>query len=139
MRPMNRILLIDDDPMSNMINEKIIQQSKLTLKVDSYSDANAALKYLRKLAKINPAKFPTIIFLDINMPEVDGWEFLEELVKLPESIFSELKIFMLTSSIDHEDIEKSKLYKIVQGFISKPLTVDKIDALFTSPRMAIAS
>src|SRR6185503_5885296 len=108
-----------------MISKKIIEVAKFASIVNSYQDGATALDELKQIIKTNPAAFPDVIFLDINMPDLDGWEFLDEFKKLPESILKKCKVFMLTSSIDDHDIEKSKSYKIVYDFISKPLSFSK--------------
>jgi CheY-like chemotaxis protein len=131
MRAVEKVLIVDNDPISNIINERIIQISKFALKVGSYLDANEALEFLRQHIKNDLTKFPDVIFLDIAMPGMDGWEFLEELNKFPEFILKDCKVIMLTSSVDQNDIEKSKSYKMVYDFVSKPLTVDKLEGLFT--------
>jgi CheY-like chemotaxis protein len=107
------------------------KKSKFALKVASYLDAEEALDYLKHILKTDLTKFPNIIFLDIYMPEMDGWEFLKELNKFPEFIVNRCKVFMLTSSVEQEDFEKSKAHKMVFDFISKPLTVEKIKMIFS--------
>lgn len=133
MQQVNSVLLIDDDSIFNMISKKIIQIAKFAPKVDSYLDASAALNELRELIKNDPDEFPEVIFLDINMPEMDGWAFLDEFKKFPEFILKKCKVFMLTSSIDDHDIAKSKTYQIVYDFISKPLSFSKLETLHSNP------
>src|SRR5690349_3883652 len=106
MQQVNSVLLIDDDSIFNMISKKIIQIAKFAPKVESYLDATAALDELKQLINSDPDEFPDVIFLDINMPEMDGWGFLDEFKKFPEFILKKCKIFMLTSSIDDHDIAK---------------------------------
>jgi CheY-like chemotaxis protein len=121
----NRIVLVDDDQLNNLINSRIITKfSDYT--VESFTSAREALKIL---GVREAADFPVAIFLDINMPVMDGWEFLDEFQKLPESLTQSCAVIMLTSSIDIQDIEKSKLYKNVREFMSKPLTVESLNAL----------
>jgi CheY-like chemotaxis protein len=130
-QPFKNVLLIDDDAMCNMINEKIFKLSKFANKVKSYADAKKALIYMRELIKTDLTQLPEVIFLDINMPGMDGWGFLEELKEFPKFISNGCKVIMLTSSIDQRDIEKSKNYKMVYSFISKPLTEEKLKHLFS--------
>ncbi len=129
--PKKGIMLIDDDAVTNMINTKIIKMN-FSFDVHDYSNAELALEQLRQWGENFPKKLPSIIFLDINMPIMDGWEFLEEFQKLPTAVFEKSKIFMLTSSIDADDIEKAKTYPMVGDFVSKPLTSEKLIKLIQS-------
>lgn len=126
-QPIRSILLIDDDPIANMISTKIIERT-FALKVVAFTNAIEALQLLKEHPS-GPESFPAVIFLDINMPHMDGWEFLEEFQKLDKNILANCTVIMLTSSIDIEDIERSKTYNCVNDFISKPLTQDKVRTL----------
>jgi CheY-like chemotaxis protein len=117
-----KIVLIDDDQLNNLINTRIITKFS-DYAVRSFTSGREGLQFL---ASCEPGDFPEILFLDINMPVMDGWEFLEEYQKLPEDLVQNCLVIMLTSSIDINDIEKSKLYKNVREFMSKPLTVDSL-------------
>ncbi len=123
-----RIMLIDDDQVTNMINKKLITRD-FNVVVSAYTDAQEALGDIEGIINSSTGEMPDIILLDINMPVMDGWEFLTEFQKLPICATSKCKVFMLTSSIDLEDIEKSKTFTSVSDFISKPLTVDKLHSL----------
>lgn len=122
------VMLIDDDVVTNMINTKVIKMN-FSFDVNNYVNAQFALQQLKQCYQSSPEKLPFIIFLDINMPIMDGWEFLEEFQKLPAVVQAKSKIVVLTSSIDSEDIEKSKTYPVVSDFVSKPLTVQKLKEL----------
>ena len=122
------ILLIDDDPVTNLVNKKIIERH-FDFKTIVFTDAVLALEELKKWLIINTRSLPKIIFLDIDMPEMNGWEFLDELHKLPANYVQQCRVIVLTSSIDSEDIEKSKSYQAVLDFISKPLTTDKLRSI----------
>ena len=129
MPQINNVILIDDDEMFNFINEKTMEKATFAQKVKTFDNANSALDELRQLSISNPDEFPDIIFLDINMPVMNGWEFLDEFMKFSESLIENCKVFMLTSSIDQNDIKKSKDYKMVNDFISKPLTAGRLHLL----------
>ena len=124
----NRIILIDDDPIANMISTRIIARS-FSGSVIAFSGAQEALEQIKQWWSEEGPELPVAIFLDINMPHMDGWEFLREFEKLPEHITEKCMVAMLTSSIDVDDIEKSKRYRLVREFISKPLTQDKLAIL----------
>jgi CheY-like chemotaxis protein len=112
-----QIMLIDDDPTSNIITRKLILKYNPNFIVQEYKSATEALKELQE----GKSK-PNLIFLDINMPDMNGWQFLEKFSAFKQSIV----VYLLTSSVDVLDIERAKVTSNLQGFISKPLTQQKI-------------
>jgi CheY-like chemotaxis protein len=132
MMNINKVLLIDDDRIFNFLNKKIIEFSNFAPDVSCYTDPKEALKELNLFAVSNVNNFPDIIFLDINMHDMDGWEFLDEFEKLPESSKQKCRVFMLSSSIDPSDIEKAKTYSSVTDFISKPLSEEVLHLITLS-------
>jgi len=117
------ILLIDDDPIQNLINTKLIGKINVTDNLMVATNGfEAHEKYLDK-----SSVYPEIIFLDINMPIMDGWEFLD-LLSHEHNGFKP-RIFILTSSVSPDDIDRSEKHGLVEGFITKPLTLDKIKFL----------
>ncbi|MDZ4757373.1 MAG: response regulator [Bacteroidota bacterium] len=125
----NSVFLIDDEPMFNLINQKILQIAKFTNNVYCYVDASTALKELRQLIDLDLSSFPNIIFLDINMPGMDGWEFLDAFSNFPINVKQYCKVYLLTSSIDPIDIGKSHNYDLIYDFISKPLSIEKLASI----------
>lgn len=117
------IYLIDDDDIQNLINTRVIGIVDGGIEVISFTSAEEALNDLR-----DKADLPCLIFLDINMPKMNGWDFLDLYQKEDRTV----KVYMLSSSINNKDIEKSKQYTVVQGFISKPLVVEKLAEILSA-------
>lgn len=129
MNQVNSILLIDDDNIFNFLNKTIILKGNFARNVNSFCHTQKALDYLWELWDSGNEKFPEIIFLDINMRDMDGWEFLKKFEAFPESALEDCHVFMLTSSIDKNDIEISKSFRTVMDFISKPLSTEILKKL----------
>ena len=125
----NNLFLIDDDTTSNFIDARLIQNYMITKKLKVFNYANIALDELKQLVLADSPEFPDLILLDIKMPYMNGWQFIEEFEKFPEAVLNKCKLFMFSSSVNPQDIEKSKTYKVVNGFITKPLTIDKLNNL----------
>jgi CheY-like chemotaxis protein len=114
------IFLVDDDPINNLINRRLLTKTGICDKILEFLSAQDALNQIKLLKKEDTL----LIFLDINMPVLNGWEFLEAYNEL----FSDRndKIVILSSSIDFQDRQKAMEYPIVTGFIEKPLSLEKI-------------
>ena len=123
------VFLIDDDLKFSFITKTLLSKISFAKEIVDYSDASEALNQLKKNTKNGGGKLPDIIFLDLNMPGMDGWDFLEEYKSLPASFRNDCKLFVLTSSIDPVDKLKSQSYAFVTDFISKPLARDKVNSI----------
>jgi CheY-like chemotaxis protein len=129
----NNVFLIDDDETVNFINTKIMEKADFAQEIKTFQSGLSALAQLRQLRATNPEKFPDMIFLDLSMPGMNGWEFLDNIVDSSDSLLKDCKLFILTSSIDEHDIERAKKYKMVSDFISKPLTPERFESISVEP------
>jgi CheY-like chemotaxis protein len=123
-----RVLLIDDNDIDNFINERMITTTNFSQTVVVKSTAEAALEYLKKNAAAADL-LPQIIFLDLNMPVMDGFGFLKEYDGLPDTIKKFCKVIVLSSSISPEDINRASTDPYVTKYINKPLNEKYLDAI----------
>lgn len=128
----DKVLLIDDDEITHIIGNRIFKITSFAKEIVLLSNGKEGIEYFENLVKnseTNPEISPDVIFLDINMPFMNGWDFLEDFTKSYHQYFPSLIIFMLSSSVDPEDIAKSKKYPIVKDYIIKPLTKECIEKI----------
>ncbi len=123
-------MLIDDSDIDNMVNKHILSKNHIAENILVFSSANDALVYLDKNKDIDDSStIPKVILLDINMPIMNGFGFLNEFEKMDENFVSKIEVIMLTSSVDPNDIRKSKEYRSVKSFISKPLSLEHLESI----------
>ena len=123
--PIGCIVLIDDEHITNFVNKTIIEKMNICTHVETFNLAEEALTEITTSFKSN-GSFPNYIFVDINMPEMNGWEFIEAFSQQDEDLKSKIKIFMLSSSQNEDDVTKANQHNCVKGFIGKPLTPEKL-------------
>ncbi|SIS74259.1 Response regulator receiver domain-containing protein [Zobellia uliginosa] len=122
------LCIIDDDDIYRFT---IIQSAKfleIEHKTSVFVNGEDALNFILENQN-NPAALPDIILLDIDMPVMDGFQFLEEYKAIDPKINRDIKIYMVSSSVDPEDIAKAKSYSMVVDYISKPLTPENLKQL----------
>ncbi|WP_224998530.1 response regulator [Cesiribacter sp. SM1] len=128
MKKINNIIFIEDDEITCFLNKAIVEEMEVAENVHCLDDEEAALEYLKEQCSNRSAgadPCPELIFLDLNLPFLNAFEFLERLERMPEIEVERLFIVLLTASWDVRDMEKAKQYNI-QGFLNKPLTHEKI-------------
>ncbi|WP_378172356.1 response regulator [Aquimarina sp. SS2-1] len=120
------VLLIDDDKATNFFNERVVTRHNSFDNVNTVQSGKAALEYLTNV-KNNMAIKPDLIFLDINMPAMNGWEFLVEFAKLDKSTTEGIKVILLSTSSNPDDVNQSIKNHSVDDFINKPLSLELLD------------
>jgi CheY-like chemotaxis protein len=113
--------VIDDDEIFVFVLRKLLQKTKHFEEIINISNGLEAIEILVNQYERSQT-LPDLIFLDLNMPVLDGWQFLDEVEKL--SFKDQLRIYIISSSIDVREIEKAKEYATVKSFVSKPVTLD---------------
>lgn len=117
----NHVMIIDDNDIDNFITQRVLNKVNFSNQVDICTSASKALEYI-KLHKDNIDKIPNVIFLDLNMPVVDGFVFLFEFEDFPEEVKNKCRIVVLSSLLDKTAIDKVLRNDFVTDFIPKPLT-----------------
>jgi CheY-like chemotaxis protein len=127
------VMLVDDNEIDNLINQKMIEASNICEHIFIHSGAKSAIEFLKNIEKLAKGPLdlylPEIIFLDIDMPLMDGFQFLDEFERLSEGIRKHCKVVMLTSSLNPQDMNKAKKNQFVLKYINKPLTQENLKKL----------
>ena len=124
-----RAILVDDDDIVNHLNKIVINRylRPLTLEMICFEKPEAGLAFIKDSQPKNC--LPTVLFLDLNMPVMNGWYFLEKMSEQPQACISHITVYVLSSSIDIQDMRRAKANPLVEGFLSKPLS-DHLPTIF---------
>jgi len=123
-----RVMLVDDNEIDNIINEKIIEATNFAENILKFQTGQEALEYLSDHQN-NLGELPEIVFLDINMPIMDGFQFLEDFEKFSDDVHAKCKIIMLSSSISPKDIDRAASSRYVKKYLNKPLKPRYLEAI----------
>jgi CheY-like chemotaxis protein len=122
------VMLVDDNDLDIIVNKKLLETENFSSQVVSHTSAQAALDYLKSNAG-NSEALPTIIFLDIMMPGMDGFGFLDAFGKLDDSVKKKTRIVMLSTTESFKDLNRANQSPYVYKFLNKPLTAGVLKAL----------
>ncbi|MFN7260819.1 MAG: response regulator [Cyclobacteriaceae bacterium] len=125
------IALVDDDSIFQFTATRLLESSKLAQNILHFENGAEALTFLREKA-LQKELLPDYLFLDINMPFVDGWMFLEDFTTLKSSLAKDISIYMVSSSIDPRDLNRAKSFSEVTDFIIKPISLERFQELLKS-------
>ena len=126
------VLLIDDNEVDNMINNRLIEKQGLASHVYTFTSGKGGLEFLKNIDKMDdfPPEFtPDIVFLDINMPIMNGFSFIKSLDKLSDRVTEGMRIVLLTQSDSPQDIKEARKFEKVIEYVVKPLNAEKLKAL----------
>lgn len=124
-------MLVDDDEINNFITVKLIKKAFPDAVLSTFLNGRLAIDKIKDIVQNNPEGLPDYILLDINMPVMNGWEFLEEYKNSNFDPDKKITIYILSSSVFSNDIDKAKSYESVANFISKPLNLESIKEVFS--------
>lgn len=122
------VMLVDDNEIDNIINEKIIEANAFAEQILVFQTGQDALEYLRE-HQGDVESLPEIVFLDINMPIMDGFQFLTDFEEFADDVRNKCKIIMLSSSISPKDIDRAASSRYVKKYLNKPLNARYLEAI----------
>jgi len=129
MKKINTIAIIDDDDIYKYTAKKTILETEFVNNIITFSDGQEAIEFFLEKQGA-PDELPDIIFLDINMPILDGWQFLEEYAPLKNKIQKEIQIYVTSSSTNPDDLIQAKNITAVSDYIIKPLSIERFKEIF---------
>lgn len=123
------ILVIDDDPVFKLIAKKLLERCGKFSHIHFLDNGKDGIEYLKNILDTNAPTLPDIILLDIEMPVMNGWDFMNEFVCLPAEKRNGIAVYTVSSSIASEDMRRAASYPDIKSYITKPLTMEIIQTI----------
>jgi CheY-like chemotaxis protein len=123
------LCFVDNDEVYLFLIRKLIEKKYAGNKMLEFYNGLEAIEFIKENIENTPL-LPDIIFLDINMPVMDGWEFIESFKRVKQEIGKPITIYMVSSSVDDADIDRAKNIKEISDFVCKPMTIEKVNSIF---------
>ena len=130
MHKISSTCIIDDDPIFVYSTKRIMKEVNFSENIIVYTNGQDAIDGLNDMIN-NGDKMPSVIFLDLNMPIMNGWDFLEDFVQIPHNNREEVLIYIISSSIDPRDLEQIKSYEVVNNYILKPVVREDLHTVLS--------
>lgn len=130
MTPCSLLCVIDDDPVYQYTVRRHVMNSKLADRIQVFPDGEAAIDHFRAFSGM-PQELPDVVLLDINMPIMDGWTFLEEFVKIQPMLHKHIVIYMVSSSIHDADVQRAQSISMLSGYYIKPIAEQELRTMIT--------
>lgn len=131
MNAIRKFIIVDDDSFNNLLCKIIIEDALGNADINTFNRPEEALGFIREVYSSNNE--PTILFLDINMPTLTGWDFIEAYEKFSDTIKEQIRIYILSSSVDQRDKDKAAANKYIKGFFSKALENEMVISVAGNP------
>ncbi|HET8855533.1 MAG TPA: response regulator [Salinimicrobium sp.] len=129
--PIELACIIDDDKIYVNLVKKIIEIKKLSKNLLIFKNGKEALDHFQPIIEnMTEANLPDIIFLDLNMPVMDGWEFLGEFIKIKNNFNKKIVLYVVSSSIDPRDLERARSFQLVTDYLIKPIGLKQFEEIF---------
>ena len=131
MKKIKSTCIIDDDPIFIYGTKRIMNEVNFSENIIVFNNGQDAIDGLNEMTNRNE-DLPSVIFLDLNMPIMNGWEFLEDFVKIPNHNREKVTVYIISSSVDPRDLERIKNYKVVNNYILKPLSPEDLESVLAN-------
>ncbi|HYJ64863.1 MAG TPA: response regulator [Parafilimonas sp.] len=132
-----RFIVIDDNPINVLVSEHIIKKVSKNAQIKTFALATLALQHIEEEYGKTDSNIPTLLFLDLHMPVMDGFEFLERFMKLDTDIQKQFKIIVLSATADNIELKKAIAYSCVTDYREKPLTIKVLKKLIEENAFSI--